>query len=225
MKARIFYTKFWSDPYIHSLNHKERNAFIYLFTNELIGLSGVYELPDYRAVADLSVTEREWEEIKVKFMRDRKFAFYKGFVKARNYDRYQQFTGEKNEPAKEKEISLIEKSILKALDDTLSIGYQQSLDTPSNQYTVINNKKSVGGGVGEERQSINYLREMRPEEKERLGKEFTGLDIDLEIRKALNWLKSNGKSKKDYRHFFDNWLIEAKERKGKQKGGGYFDAR
>jgi len=224
MKARIFYTKFWSDPYIHSLNHKERNAFIYLFTNEMVGLSGIYELPDYRAIADLGITDKEWEGIKIKFMRDGKFAFYKGFVKARNSDRYQQFTGEKNDSAKEREISLIEKLILKGLEDTLSIGYQQPLDTPSNQYKIINNKKSEEGGMGETQdKSIKYLQEMPPEEKTRLGKEFPGLDIDLEIRKALNWLESNGKSKKNYRRFFDNWLIEARDRQSK-KGGGMIRA-
>lgn len=72
--------------------------------------------------------------------------------------------------------------------------------------------------------SLKYLQEMLPEERERLVKEFPGIDVDLEARKALNWLKANGKAKKDYKRFFDNWLIKSKEGQSR-RGPGMVDGR
>ncbi len=220
MKARIFYTKFWSDSYIASLTHKEMLAFIYLFANDLVGLSGVYELPDHRAIADLKVTPKEWEEIKVKFMHDQKFAFYKGWVKIANSERYQNFTGEKNEIAKEREISLIGKPILKTLEDTLSIGYQQPLDTLSNTYTVINNKKSEKGGAGGEvvGRDLNFSTEDIATFKEK----FADVDVEGEIEAARDYLKAHAKKRyDDYHAMMRNWFRNPIRKNGRTGGVVY----
>jgi len=139
MKTRIIHTKFWSDGYINSLNRLEKLAFIYLITNDQIGLSGIYELPDNKALFETGLNQVEWESVKTKFQADGKFGFCNGWVKIINVDKYQQFSGEKNEIAKKREISIVSKDIL----DTLSIPYRYPIDTPNNKKSIISNKKSI----------------------------------------------------------------------------------
>lgn len=217
MKTRIFYTKFWSDSYVDKLTPKEVNAFIFLFTNDLIGLTGIYELPDSRALAALHVTQREWDAVKVKFMKDRKFAFYKGWVKIANAERYQSFTGEKNEVAKQRELSLIDARILKVLGDTLSIGYQQGMDTLHNQYTVTSKKKEgdTKGGVGRD---LNFS----PEDLTALKTKFSNADVEFELEKARDYLAAHPrKIYGSYPAFFRNWLRD----NNRPKCGGLADGR
>ena len=44
-KARLVYTKFWSDNWIVGLDPLERYLYLYLLTNEHTNISGIYELP------------------------------------------------------------------------------------------------------------------------------------------------------------------------------------
>ena len=52
-KQRIVNTKFWDDSYIGGLTPLEKLVFLYLITNPLTNISGVYELPLKRAAFDV----------------------------------------------------------------------------------------------------------------------------------------------------------------------------
>lgn len=47
-----------------------------------------------------------------------------------------------------------------------------------------------------------------------LKKKFKNIDVDLELEKMKDWLKSNGKTYKDYKAFARNWL-----RRNQESGG------
>ena len=49
-----------------------------------------------------------------------------------------------------------------------------------------------------------------------LEKDFPNKNIDLEINKMIDWLKSNGKTKKNYRAFARNWLRSSFQDNGTQ---------
>lgn len=205
MKARIIHTKFWTDGYISSLNRAEKMAFIYLLTNEHIGLSGIYELPDNIFAFECGLSLTEIEEIKKKFISDNKFNFYKGWVKVCNTDKYQNFSGEKNDIAREKEIKLINTDIL----DTLSIPYRYPIDTHgipliiNNQYSVTSNKKSIKNNINTNNNSEdfkNFILELKD------NPEFNGKNIDGELKKFKDYLLAKGKKYKDYKAGFRNWL-------------------
>lgn len=136
MKTRIIYTKFWTDDYTSDLNHKEKLVFLYLISNDKIGLCGTYELPDKHIKVDLDLTQIELDEIKKKFTKDNKFIFYKGWIKIINIDKYNQFTGEKNEVAKNRELLLVPEHLSSNQYpiDTVSIKEGYPIDTP-----IINN--------------------------------------------------------------------------------------
>lgn len=46
MKSRIIQTKFWSDAFIDSLDWKAKYLFMFLLSNDKIGLTGAYEVTD-----------------------------------------------------------------------------------------------------------------------------------------------------------------------------------
>jgi len=107
MKTRMVYTRFWHDNYISELKPEEKLVFVYLITNEKVNICGIYELPDRYIKFDLGLKQNELVKIKRKFMENGKFLFIDGWVKILNYERYNRFLGEKNEKAKENELSLI----------------------------------------------------------------------------------------------------------------------
>jgi len=45
MKTRIIQTRFWDDEFVSELDVESKLVFIYLLTNEAIGLTGIYERP------------------------------------------------------------------------------------------------------------------------------------------------------------------------------------
>jgi len=130
VKTRIIYTKFWHDNYVSELNSKEKLVFIYLITNSSVNICGIYELPDRYIRFDLELKQSELDKIKQKFMKDNKIMFINGWVKIMNYEIYNKFTGEKNEKAKEKELSLIPDFI---------IGYRWGIDGVSTNGDTLNN--------------------------------------------------------------------------------------
>jgi hypothetical protein len=55
-KQRMINTKFWSDPWVMTkLNSLDRLLFLYLITNELTNISGIYEISEHRIAFDTGV--------------------------------------------------------------------------------------------------------------------------------------------------------------------------
>lgn len=109
-------------------------------TNDRVNISGIYELPDKTIKSDLELSQLELEKIKEKFHNDKKYMFFNGWVKIININRYQNYTGEKNNICRDKEIEL---SPPELQTDTLSIPYRYPIDSPSNKKSEINNQKLV----------------------------------------------------------------------------------
>lgn len=126
MKARLVHTKIWQDDWFSKLSRASSIIYLYLLTCPENNLSGVFELPDKFICIFTNTTNAELEQAKKDF--EGKVSFYNGWVKLHNTDRYQNFTGAKNEIAKEKELKLVPPEVL----NTLSIGYRSSIDTLSN---------------------------------------------------------------------------------------------
>jgi len=159
MKTRILYTRFWHDNYISGLTIKEKLLFIYLTTNDQVNICGIYELPDRYIKFDLGLRQSELDKIKNKFMKDKKFIFIDGWIKIINHDIYNKFVGEKNEKAKEKEMSLIP---IKIRDFIYPIeGVSTNGDTLNNHNQYINKKEGVVGGE----KDLNYYLVQHPKKE------------------------------------------------------------
>ena len=132
MKTRIIYTKFWEDDYIGTLSPIEKILFFYLLTNSRIGLGNVYECADRVICFETGISEKELKDIKKRFEKDMRFLFDDGYIYVVNCKKYNQYKGEKNESAKEREGELIGEARMKRFQDRVSIGYQYPSDTSIN---------------------------------------------------------------------------------------------
>ena len=88
-KQRIVNTKFWDDSYIAGLSPMEKLLFLYLITNPLTNISGVYELPLKRAAFDVGMEFQEVETIFSKFESDGKLVRLGSWVGITNFIKHQ----------------------------------------------------------------------------------------------------------------------------------------
>lgn len=203
MKTRIIYTKFWEDSYVGTLNPTEKLVFVYLLTNSRINLCGFYELPDRIISFETGIGSSDLEKMKQKFQADGKFSFHSGWVKVLNHEKYNQYKGEKNEIAKEKELSLIPQEIVEGID-TLSVPYRYPSDSTRNHKSEIRNQKS------EIQKPKNKLLD---EDLEDLVEKFReeGWEvrvgyIKFKYQHMLDWLSAKGKTYKDHKRGLSNWI-------------------
>jgi hypothetical protein len=183
MKTRIIYTKIWKDEFYAGLNRAEKILFIYLITNERVNLCGMYELSDREIMFDTQLTTDEL--LKAKQSLSSRFLFKKGWVRIYNFERYNNYSGDKNRVAIQNELKNIPDEIKEYPIDTL-LGDE---DTVSTFGDTPNNHKS---------ETINHKLELiTEEEKENLIDILVekGIDRQLvvsEIAKFINyWTEKN----------------------------------
>lgn len=69
---RYISTSFWDDEWVMSLDFTEKGLYLYLLTNSLTNIAGVYKLPIKRMVFDTGLDEKQVEKIMQKFEDDGK---------------------------------------------------------------------------------------------------------------------------------------------------------
>jgi hypothetical protein len=141
MKTRIVWTKIWEDAWFDGLSQEARILFIYLLTNNTIGLSGCYELRDKTICYHTHLSPDQLTKVKSEL--SPKVIFKENWIYIANAQGYNGFTGSSNEVALRKEIALIPQNI----KDTLLKDKQYTPPTPSLQSINLNhnlnhNKKS-----------------------------------------------------------------------------------
>ena len=129
-KQRIVNTKFWDDSYILNLKPIEKLVFLYLLTNPLTNISGVYELPLERVAFDTGILREKIEAIFQRFEQDRKIVRLKGWVGIVNFIKHQTL----NPKVKQGIVSELKRAP-KELADSLSIDYQ-TLGIASNSHRI-----------------------------------------------------------------------------------------
>lgn len=113
MKTRILWTKIWDDTWFDSLSQNGRLLFIYLLTNQDIGLSGCYQIPDKKIIYHTHLKKEELDQAKKEI--DLKARFFEDWVFVQNAQGYNGFTGSSNEVALRREIALIPENIRNTL--------------------------------------------------------------------------------------------------------------
>lgn len=99
MKQRVLHTRIWNDTYFSELAPVEKLLFIYIITNDRVNIIRCYELPERKALWETGATPKQWRDAKIKFQKDRKFAFYKDWIFLLNASRYEKYTGARLEVA------------------------------------------------------------------------------------------------------------------------------
>lgn len=87
---RLVDCRFWDDSYIISLDPSEKLVFLYLLTNPLSNIAGVYELSTKRIGFDTGFDQDTVKRILERFQRDEKCIYRDGWIAMRNWIKHQQ---------------------------------------------------------------------------------------------------------------------------------------
>lgn len=142
VKTRIIWTKFWNDDKVVGLDETTKLIFIYYFTNELIGLTGIYEITDRRVVFDTGIVLDKLKSCKKKLQKMNRIFFHDNWVYVVNAQKLGGYYGEKLNPALLKEIDRIPIKVYRYFTNTLSIPYRYTMDTIRNHKSEIIDNKS-----------------------------------------------------------------------------------
>lgn len=84
-KQRYIYDSFWTDAYIETLNKEEKLFFLYLLTNPLCNIAGVYEITNSRISYETKLSINDIEKIKKKLIKDEKILVFKDWILISNF--------------------------------------------------------------------------------------------------------------------------------------------
>lgn len=131
---RQFHTKFWKDEWSIDLDPLERYLFVYLFTNDLSSISGIYRIP-LRVIANETGLEIEFVKKALdKFEQQKKVLYRDNTLWIVNMRKYHNNASELTQKKVTKDIDTIPDNLVKQAYlcyqdtgifciDTISIGY------------------------------------------------------------------------------------------------------
>lgn len=150
MKTRIIHTRFWEDEKMVELSREAKLLFLYLFTNSRINLIGIYELADRIIKFETGLNAEELSKAKDELQDLQRVMFHNNWIYVVNAIKHSNYTGEKNEIAKEKEIQKVPKEVLDYFEtEGFEIPYRYSIDGPitykqrTEKQEPINNKEEI----------------------------------------------------------------------------------
>jgi len=122
-KQRYINTKFWDDPYVIELDPSEKLLFIYLMTNTLTNIAGIYEVSLRRISFDTGFDRDMVQKILDRFQENGKILYQDGWLVIKNFIKHQK---QSENP-----------------DDNINKGIKAILDTvPSYTIDFLNNSIS-----------------------------------------------------------------------------------
>jgi hypothetical protein len=88
-KKRYVDTKFWDDNYIIEKDPIEKLLFLYLLTNTLTNIIGIYEISTNRIAFDTGIDREMVDKILKRFEEDDKIKYENGWVAIKNFTKHQ----------------------------------------------------------------------------------------------------------------------------------------
>jgi hypothetical protein len=143
-----------------NLTPTEKLLFLYLLTNPLTNICGVYELPVRRIVFDTGIEEKDAMEILNKLEASGKVIYQNGWIGMKNWIRHQNLKNSKIRQGIHYELRSAPRDLVDKLGiDDSSIGLDESLHLNLNSNTNLNpnlkisleevfgNVKRIGGQI------------------------------------------------------------------------------
>ena len=231
-RQRYLDTKFWDDTYIVSLDPIEKLLFIYLLTNPLTNICGIYETSLRRIAFDTGVEQAMVLNILKRFEEDDKVKYQKGYIALKNFTKYQANNEKINKgivsllkgtPAELvkwvnidfKRLGIKEDSLYKGLDRTsrdlnyVNVNVNDNVNVKSDILSSTDKKEKEKKVV-----QFNYQKEEWEHVTKEYITELKSIYPDLNMRKEFhlmkNWLlKHANKPKTNFPRFIINWIDKA----------------
>lgn len=213
MKTRIVKPKLWTDPSFVEFKPTTKLLFMYLVTNDQLGLSPYLQITDRQMMFDTGLNSAQLEESKKEIQGSGLILFAENWT-FHNHDlAYVDYEGrDRVVESKQLEIGAVPQHVKEVLNGLIT-GYKP----------VLNHKPKT---INPKSKTLNQKQAFENLTKEMVLKKFgglegvaSGIDIVLEYSKAVDWLSATGKTYKNYDSFFRNWLRRASDSNGKKKGG------
>jgi hypothetical protein len=123
---RYISTGFWDDEWVQTLNPDEKLMYLYLLTNTLTNIAGVYKITIRRIVFDVGLDEARVSEILEKFQKDKKAYYYNGYIILPAWPQHQKAdTRSKIKDGIDAILKELPKNIISYM---VSIGYRYHID-------------------------------------------------------------------------------------------------
>lgn len=94
-KHRYVNTHFWKDNYIINLDPTEKLVYLYLLTNPLTNIAGIYEINLKEIANDTGIIKEIIDTILKRFERDNKLIYSGGYLIIKNHLKHQDFKSPK----------------------------------------------------------------------------------------------------------------------------------
>jgi len=147
-KLRTVNTRFWDDSYVINLDPIEKLLFLYLLTNPLTNIAGIYEVSLRRVSFDTGIEKDMVQKILKRFEKEKKVFYKAGWVGIVNFV--------KNQSMNPKVVRGIEIELAKAPKamrelipvsiDSLSIGFDSPSQSKSNPKSKYKSNPNAGSG-------------------------------------------------------------------------------
>lgn len=175
-KLRSVNTKFWNDTFIETLDSKEKLLFLYLLTNPLANILGIYEISLNRISFDTGITIESIEKGLKGFESAGKVYYLDGFIILSNFQKNQKMNTNMIKGATELFIKLPNRVKTLVLDKAL-----KGFESLSNGFKDFEKYEDE---IEDEIESEN-----EDENKQKFNFKKSLLDLGIELNIVDTWLK------------------------------------
>ncbi len=212
MKTRILHTQFWKDGFVRRLKSNEKLVYAYLLTNDKVNIIFCFELTIDEIAFDLGLTKKQVTSSLKKLSENKKISCYKDWIFLLNANKYETYSGSKNEIAKQKIVEKMSKDVLDWLNNPLDRGiYRGTMIPPINHNTEIISKKTevISKEIKIEKEdNKEFIESLTDEFCTKVAKNY-GTTLQVVLRKKndlILYCRSHGKKYKDYRATLQAWV-------------------
>lgn len=204
MKTRKIHSKIWQDDWFYSLSIESKLLFIYLISNQYIGITGTYELAPRVIMFETGLTKKQWDNSIYEL--SPKVIVYKNWVQVAKAEYYDPIRGENNTlwKTRQKELDMIPQEVIEYFNQCSinppSMGHSPSIDGRNGNGIGKGIGNGNKGGVGENKPTESQLQEIADTYQVPLSFVLSKWD-DIE-----NYCASTGKKYKDYLATLRNWV-------------------
>jgi hypothetical protein len=156
---RYISTTFWDDEWVQSLDFTEKGLYLYLLTNSLTNIAGVYKLSERRIIYDTGLEKSVVEKIMDKFQKDGKAYRYGEYIVLPAWPHHQKCVNVNIQRGISRILKDLDHELIEFLQE---VGYRYPLDeflgSPRN---LTDGKKETVGGSEEQRLYLRLWQETK----------------------------------------------------------------
>lgn len=207
-KQRYINTKFWDDSYVSELDPIEKLLFIYILTNALTNISGIYEITIKRIAFDTGIDKDMVMKIIKRFEEHDKIKYENEWIAIKNFIKHQKQSDNPEDNVNKGIRSEINKAPIGLVEWVFN--QADALEGPSTPLNYLNLNLNLNSNLNIKRfkkPTIEQLREYADEKQ---------LDIDCERfhdhYETIGWVVGKSKTPmKDWKAAIRNWVRNANE--------------